>query len=198
MIAQITTSPEEQAEIQHRTEALERHAAFRAEKDWKKKIYEDAVVLAVLTPENSRIVVSLGDQRGMLLTGDKVAIDYPISSGTKSHPTPTGSYTVLERSEKYSSNLYGKIVDAAGAVVKSSADRLKDSVPEGGSFVGAPMPYWIRFTGSGVGMHVGHLPGRPASHGCVRMPKTVAPKIYSRVKCGTPVELVELYTPPTL
>jgi lipoprotein-anchoring transpeptidase ErfK/SrfK len=35
-------------------------------------------------------------------------------------------------------------------------------------------------------MHVGILPGYPASHGCVRMPDEMAKMFYDRVKIGTP------------
>jgi lipoprotein-anchoring transpeptidase ErfK/SrfK len=38
-------------------------------------------------------------------------------------------------------------------------------------------------------MHVGDLPGYPASHGCVRLPKDIAPIIYEKVVVGTPVTI---------
>ena len=37
----------------------------------------------------------------------------------------------------------------------------------------------------GVGMHIGILPGYPASHGCVRLPAEIAPLIYAKVRVGT-------------
>jgi len=52
------------------------------------------------------------------------------------------------------------------------------------------MLYFMRLTNEGVGMHVGILPGYPASHGCIRMPSEIAPQIYVRVKLGTPVQVV--------
>ena len=51
------------------------------------------------------------------------------------------------------------------------------------------MRYFMRLTDSGVGMHVGILPGYPASHGCIRLPAEIAPLIYSKVKLGTPVTI---------
>jgi lipoprotein-anchoring transpeptidase ErfK/SrfK len=36
-------------------------------------------------------------------------------------------------------------------------------------------------------MHVGILPGYPASHGCIRMPSAAAEMFYNHVKEGTPV-----------
>ena len=38
-----------------------------------------------------------------------------------------------------------------------------------------------------IGMHGGYLPGYPASHGCVRMPKDLAAKFFEQVHIGTPV-----------
>jgi lipoprotein-anchoring transpeptidase ErfK/SrfK len=51
------------------------------------------------------------------------------------------------------------------------------------------MKYFCRLTGGGVGMHIGILPGYPASHGCVRLPAEIAPLIYKNVKVGTPVRI---------
>ena len=51
------------------------------------------------------------------------------------------------------------------------------------------MPDYMQFGGY-FGMHGGYLPGYPASHGCVRMPSDLAPKFFSRVQVGTPVEIV--------
>jgi lipoprotein-anchoring transpeptidase ErfK/SrfK len=45
----------------------------------------------------------------------------------------------------------------------------------------------MRLTGEGVGMHVGILPGYPASHGCIRMSSDGAKLFYDTVKVGTPV-----------
>jgi L,D-transpeptidase catalytic domain len=39
-------------------------------------------------------------------------------------------------------------------------------------------------------MHGGYLPGYPASHGCVRMPKDLAAKFFERVQIGTPVVVI--------
>lgn len=164
------------------------HQEFRTQDGWKKKIYRNETALAELTDENAGIQISLKDQRAMLMAGDLVAIEFPIASGKRSHPTPTGTYTVMDKQRTYRSNLYGKVYDAEGSVVVSDADSRSDAVPEGGRFVGASMPYWMRLTNTGVGLHVGYVPGgRPASHGCVRMPRKVAPEIFKLVKLDTPV-----------
>jgi lipoprotein-anchoring transpeptidase ErfK/SrfK len=50
------------------------------------------------------------------------------------------------------------------------------------------MPYYMEFSAA-VRMHGGYLPGYPASHGCVRMPKDLA-QFLERVHVGTPVMVV--------
>lgn len=143
-------------------------------------------VLDIATPDNTRIYVSLSKQRAYLLVGDEVAIDTPISSGKRAGMTPKGSYTVLEKDANHSSNIYGSFVNGRGQVVRGGVSTKIDSAPSGTRFVGAPMKWFIRLTWQGVGMHVGILPGYPASHGCVRMPEDIAPLFYQRVKVGTP------------
>ncbi len=114
-------------------------------------------------------------------------MDYPVSSGTASRPTPAGKYEILEKIVDKRSNAYGRIVDAEGKVVNSDADSRKDPIPEGGEFVGAPMKFWMRLTWSGIGHHIGNVPRYPASHACIRGPKKVVPVVYSKVGIGTPV-----------
>jgi lipoprotein-anchoring transpeptidase ErfK/SrfK len=152
-------------------------------------ISTNAAVLQRTTPDNSRVIVSLTKQRAYLLTGEEVAIDSPISSGKRGHTTPSGSFTVLEKDKDHHSSLYGDYKDAQGRTVKGGISARIDSAPSGTHFVGAPMKWFMRLTGEGVGMHVGILPGYPASHGCVRMPEPAAAQFYSHVKVGTPVRV---------
>ncbi|MDA1007108.1 MAG: L,D-transpeptidase family protein, partial [Verrucomicrobia bacterium] len=106
-------------------------------------------------------------------------------------PHPPGNYTVLEKLKSgKASNLYGTIYDAEGNVHNSNAD-AGDPVPEGGYFKGASMPYWMRLTWSGVGMHRGNVPRYPASHGCIRTYSAAVATVYSNVSIGTPVSIVK-------
>ena len=70
-------------------------------------------------------------------------------------------------------------------------DDARDPVPEGMVYVPAPMPYWMRLTSYGIGMHGGLIPepGKPASHGCIRLPKEFVPKLFDSVDVGTPVTI---------
>ncbi|MCS7008618.1 MAG: L,D-transpeptidase family protein, partial [Chthoniobacterales bacterium] len=122
----------------------------------------------------------------------------PVATGRRSFPTPTGNFTIIEKKKTYSSNLYGKILDAEGKVINPDADLRTAIIPEGGQFVGSPMPFWMRLTNDGVGLHVGHIPGRPASHGCIRIPRTAAQKIFSIAPIGTPVQITQHWEPQGL
>jgi lipoprotein-anchoring transpeptidase ErfK/SrfK len=146
-------------------------------------------VLQKVTPDNAHVIVSLTKQRAYLMTGDEIAIDSPISSGKRGHTTPSGSFSVLEKDKDHRSSLYGDYVDSKGRVVRGGISARIDSAPSGTHYVGASMKWFMRLTGEGVGMHVGILPGYPASHGCIRMPEPAAAQFYSHVKVGTPVRV---------
>lgn len=146
-------------------------------------------VLERVNPENARVLVSLGKQRAYLLLNGEVAIDTPISSGKSAGMTPAGSFRIQEKDPDHRSNLYGNFVDRRGRVVRAGVSVRIDSAPSGTHFEGAPMYYFMRIC-EGVGMHVGILPGYPASHGCIRMPAEITPIIYQKVRVGTPVEVV--------
>lgn len=144
-----------------------------------------------LTPENISVLVSLSRQRVYVMAGDEVAIDSPISSGKAARRTPTGTFPVLEKDPNHHSSVYGNFVDSRGRVVRGGVSSLIDAAPSGTHFEGAPMTFFMRLTWEGVGMHVGILPGYPASHGCIRLPHDVAQAMYPKVQVGTVVKVVD-------
>ncbi|MCB1232559.1 MAG: L,D-transpeptidase family protein [Verrucomicrobiae bacterium] len=148
-------------------------------------------VLARTNSSNSRIEIDLGAQKARLYGGSELAIETQISTGREGHNTPSGNFSVLEKLPEKKSTLYGSWVDGStGALLQGDGDSR--SRPSGGvspEFQGAPMPYWLRVTKDGVGMHVGYVPNYPASHGCIRVPRRIQPLIYERVKVGTPVTI---------
>lgn len=162
---------------------------FKADPSYPKThgVWKNEELLSRTNAGNSHIKIDLATQRGFLMNGDEVAMDYPICSGIKSRPTPTGTFYILEKVVDKSSNRYGRIVDASGDVVNGDADAFQDPIPEGGKFVGAPMKYWMRLTNDGVGHHIGPVRRYPASHACVRGPSKTIPIVYSKVKEGTRV-----------
>ena len=167
---------------------------FKAEPDYRKTydVWKDEPLLSKTNAENSSIVVNLKTQRATLMNGNDVAMDYPICSGIPSRPTPPGTYYILEKVVDKRSNKYGSMLDATGEVVNGNAEVGLDPIPEGGSFRGASMSYWMRLTNDGIGHHIGPLPKsrRPASHACIRGPSKVMPIVYSKVKPGTRFTIV--------
>jgi len=143
-----------------------------------------------LSPENASVIVSLSRQRAYVMAGNEVAIDSPISSGKRAGMTPTGDFTVLQKDKDHHSTVYGNFVDFRGRTVRAGVSARIDSAPSGTRFEGAPMTYFMRITWEGVGLHVGILPGYPASHGCIRLPFEVAQATFYKVKVGTPVRVV--------
>ncbi len=95
----------------------------------------------------------------------------------------------MEKDKDHRSSIYGDFKDRGGRTVRGGVSVRIDSAPSGTRFVGAAMLWFMRLTGDGVGMHVGILPGYPASHGCIRMPAQTAEMFYNKVKVGTPVRV---------
>ena len=108
---------------------------------------------------DERVVVSLSDQLAYLYRGDELMAVAAVSSGKTKTPTPTGIFQVLEKKTMHHSRKYDN----------------------------APMPFMQRIDNYGVALHAGHNPGQPASHGCVRLPKEFAAKLFKTTKVGTPI-----------
>ena len=152
-------------------------------------IYKNRALLSKATA-SSRVVICLSQQRGRLYVGNQVAADWPVSTGIPGRATPTGNFSVREKKPDHASNRYGKMYDAEGKCVNYNADAFKNAVPEGGRFVGSPMPYWMRLTGDGVGMHIGKVrAGRRLSHGCIRTPGEMARELYRILSIGSKVNV---------
>jgi lipoprotein-anchoring transpeptidase ErfK/SrfK len=93
-----------------------------------------------------RVVVSLSDQMAYLYRGDALMAVTTVSSGRSSNPTPTGIFAVLGKKTMHHSKKYEN----------------------------APMPFTQFIDQYGIALHAGVNPGRPASHGCVRLPASFA------------------------
>jgi hypothetical protein len=117
-----------------------------------------------LSPDSNvnHIVVSLADQSLYAYNGRQLVAFSNISSGKPGHETPTGAFTVSQKDVDHHSSIYDN----------------------------ASMPFYMRLTDGGVGLHAGFIPGYPASHGCVRLPLGMARELYQHVESGTPVEII--------
>ena len=135
-----------------------------------------------------KVVIQLRNQRAYFYKNGVIVGVSTISTGREGFGTPSGAYKILAKDKDHKSSLYGDYVDSKGAIVKRDIDRGKDPMPPGTKFDGAKMPFFMRITG-GVGMHVGFLPGYPASHGCIRMPAQMAEAFFRNVDVGTPVTI---------
>jgi lipoprotein-anchoring transpeptidase ErfK/SrfK len=122
--------------------------------------------------------------------GQEVGWSY-VATGVPGHRTPAGTFRIQEKKVDKDSNIWGRVEDAAGETVIGDARNGREKIPAGGRFVGARMPYWMRLTGDGIGMHKGPIPnpGSPASHGCIRLPGGMAEILFSEVSIGTPVTI---------
>jgi lipoprotein-anchoring transpeptidase ErfK/SrfK len=117
---------------------------------------------------NLRIIAVLDIQRIYVFDGDKLVAFSTMSTGKKGHPTPTGVFNILQKNVDHKSNIYSN----------------------------APMPYMQRLTWDGIALHAGHIPGYPASHGCLRLPLGFAKALYQVTKMDQPVVvLADLSTP---
>jgi hypothetical protein len=90
-----------------------------------------------------------------------------VSTGAQGHSTPSGVFTILEKSREHYSKTYNN----------------------------APMPNMQRLTWSGVAMHSGNLPGYPASHGCIRLPYDFSQLLYTTTAKGGTVVIGDTKTP---
>ena len=96
------------------------------------------------------IVVSIDSQHAFVFRKGELWDSTDVSTGKKGHETPTGAFPILQKKVHHRSTLYDD----------------------------APMPYMQRLTWDGVALHAGRVPGYPASHGCIRLPKDFAEKLY--------------------
>jgi L,D-transpeptidase catalytic domain len=139
-------------------------------------------------PGAPSLVIRLSHQRAYFYKAGEMVGVSTISTGREGFGTPRGNFKILQKDKDHASSLYGDYVDAKGGIIRRDIDRSKDPLPPGAKFDGAKMPFFMRITG-GVGMHEGFLPGYPASHGCIRMPRAMAEAFFKSVEVGTPVRI---------
>lgn len=147
-----------------------------------------AVGLGVAMASETRVIINLSEQRAYLVEQGKMTLISPIASGKPGWSTPAGQFSVFRKDIDHRSGSFGSIVDAFGRVVISNAT-VGSRVPARCHYRPAPMPYYMEFSPA-IGMHAGYLPGYPASHGCVRMPRDLAARFFERVRIGTPVTVL--------
>lgn len=145
----------------------------------KKQRGVDAVPTAaarMATPQHDVtrvIVVSLEDRRLALVEDGAVVKVYRVAVGKDTTPSPTGTFTIVERVENPTYYHDGKVVP-----------------PGPGNPVGTR---WMGLSQRGYGIHGTNAPrsiGRAASHGCVRMRQKDLEELFAEVRSGDTVEIV--------
>lgn len=141
-------------------------------------------------PGEVTVRINLGAQRAYYQRGGRAIGWSYVATGIEGRKTPRGTFRIMEKIVDKESNRYGWIEDYYGNVVDDDASP-GDYTPPATRYVPAPMPYWQRLTSYGIGMHAGIIPepGEPASHGCIRLPKPLAPILFEVTKEGTRVTI---------
>lgn len=105
------------------------------------------------------VIVSLPEQLvHVYRNGIEIGVS-TCSTGKRGHNTPTGVFTILQKHKDHYSSTYNN----------------------------APMPNMQRLTWRGIALHAGNLPGYPASHGCVRLPREFSKVLFEITHLGTPI-----------
>jgi len=134
-----------------------------------KSAVEDAVPNAD-ADQPMTLIVSLRKQRVDVYRGMTLITSSQVSTGKPGHATKAGVFSILEKQRHHYSNMYG----------------------------GAPMPWMNRITWSGTALHAGVVPGYPASHGCIRLPYSFAPRLFKITEVGVHVVVARDRVTPTL
>ncbi len=113
-------------------------------------------------PDNVRVKVSTSTQNVYVMEGDRVLMAVQGCVGTAQTPTPKGNFTINNKIK----------------------EKRRVSQPD----AGYPMAYWCEFLPA-YGFHEGFVHPRPRTHGCIRLHKEAAARLYALVKIGTPVNI---------
>jgi len=109
------------------------------------------------------ILVSIPLQRAWVFRAGALIGLATVSTGQPGYDTPTGTFPILQKKVDHRSNLYDD----------------------------APMPFMQRLTWDGVALHAGRIPGDPASHGCIRLPRAFAQRLFGVTELGTQVTVTD-------
>ncbi len=134
------------------------HAAFTRLPSYPRtfRVWKNEAKMQAEGPRH--VEIDLTRQRGIFVVNDEVVMDFPVCTGTKRKPTPTGRFRITQKNVHHHSNIYD-----------------------------VPMPYFMRLTNGGIGMHVGDVFRAPASHGCIRLTREACVPLFRNAPSGTRV-----------
>lgn len=107
------------------------------------------------------VTVDLSSQRAWVTKDGKVIASTTVSTGREGYRTPAGRYVITDKHRSHTSTLYH-----------------------------CAMPWFMRLNCSAIGLHSGYVTGRPASHGCIRLPYDKAKLFFSLTGVGDEVQIV--------
>ncbi len=177
------------------------YADFKRKTNLKKsfKVFKDRTLLSKANGKNTHIKVDVSEQRVRLYVNGKVALCSPCTTGAKrklepntrvirDKRTPKGTFKITEKISDKRSTIFGKYYRNGKMVYKG--DRRKYRGPKA-TYKGASLKNWMRLTSSGIGLHASkYVKRHPGTNGCIRLPFKVAHTIFSKVKTGTKVSIV--------
>jgi len=137
------------------------------------KAVSDTRRTAVGGVANRVVVVSLEDRRLALVEDGVVKRVYRVAVGKEATPSPTGTFTIMDRVENPTYYHEGEVVP-----------------PGPGNPVGTR---WIGLDRKGYGIHGTNMPhsiGKAASHGCIRMRQRDLEELFAQVRSGDQVEII--------
>jgi hypothetical protein len=111
-------------------------------------------------PSKVEVKLSLSTQNLYVIEGDRLLMAVQGNVGKPGAATPTGNYTIYNK-EKH---------------------RRRQSEPDRGY----PMAYWCEFKPA-YGFHEGFVHPAPHTHGCVRLHREAAARLFALTRIGTPV-----------
>jgi len=111
-------------------------------------------------PNNVVVKVSTSTQHIYVKEGDRLLMAVQGCVGLPGSPTPAGRFTI-----------YNKI-----------KNKRRISQPD----AGYPMGYWCEFKPA-YGFHEGFVHPHPRTHGCIRLHREAAARLFALTKIGTPV-----------
>lgn len=114
----------------------------------------------------TRIVVDLATEKLYVYRGGVEVGRAFILYGADHKPTPTGTFPILQKKKDHVSNLYG-----------------------------APMPYMLRLTWTGIAIHGSEVEENAATHGCVGVPDEFAAKLFAIADKGDVVTVTRNWMP---
>ena len=111
-------------------------------------------------PSKVEVKLSTSTQNVYVMEGDRLLMAVQGNVGKAGAETPKGHFTI-----------YNKI-----------KNKRRISQPD----AGYPMAYWCEFKPA-YGFHEGFVHARPRTHGCVRLHREAAARLYALTRIGTPV-----------